>query len=132
MRYRRLFRFSSRTDAEIEHDIRDEVAFHLELRVRELIDAGASPEAARAEALRQFGDVGATAAYCQRMDVKGERHMRLRLRVDEFRQDLAYGVWMLGREPGTTAVAVLTIALGIGATALVFAVVHAALLAPLP
>jgi predicted permease len=132
MRYRRLFRFSSRSDAEIERDIRDEVAFHLELRVRELIDEGANPEAARAEALRQFGDVGATAAYCQRMDEKGERQMRLRLRVDEFRQDLAYGIRMFRREPGTTAVALLTIALGIGATAVVFAVVHAALLAPLP
>src|SRR3954471_10075602 len=132
VRFRRLFKFSSRTPAEIDRDIRDEVAFHLEQRIRELVDAGSSPEAARAEAHRQFGDVAATAAYCRRMDTRGETHMRLRLRVDEFRQDLTYGMRMLQRQRGTTAVALLTIALGIGATSLVFAVVHAALLAPLP
>jgi putative ABC transport system permease protein len=132
VRFRRLFGFSTRSTAEIDRDIRDEVAFHLEHRIRELIDDGSSPEAARAEAHRQFGDVAATAASCRRMDTRGEAHMRRRLTVDELRQDLTYGIRMLQRQRGTTAVAFLTIALGIGATSLVFAVVHAALLAPLP
>ena len=130
--FRRLFRFTSRSAADIERDIRDEVAFHLELRIRELMDGGATPEQARAEAHRQFGDVAATAAYCRRMDTRKETRVRMRLRTEELRQDLTYAARMLARQPGLTLVAVLTIAIGIGATALVFAVVHATLLAPLP
>src|SRR5918993_5242329 len=132
MRFRRLFRFTSRTDDEIERDIREEVAFHLDLRVRELVEAGSSPERAQAEAQRQFGNVDATAAYIRSLDTRKERSMRWRLRAEELQQDLTYGVRMLVRQRGLTAVAVLTIALGVGATAIVFAVVHAALLAPLP
>jgi putative ABC transport system permease protein len=132
MPFRRLFRFTSRTDDEIERDIREEVAFHLDLRARELVEAGASPERAQAEARRQFGDVAATAAYIRSVDTRKETRMRWRLRAEELRQDLTYGVRMLVRQRGLTAVAVLTIALGVGATAIVFAVVHAALLAPLP
>ena len=132
MRFRRLFRFTSRTRAEIARDVREEVAFHLELRIRELVDAGWTPDAARAEAHRLFGDVTTTTTYCQGLDIEGEKRMRLRLMADECRQDVSYGIRMLGREPGPTAVAVLAIALAVGAIALVFAVVHAALLAPLP
>src|ERR671910_181602 len=132
MRFRRLFRFTSRTDDEIERDIREEVAFHLDLRVRELVEAGSSPERAQAEAQRQFGNVDATTAYIRSLDTRKETHMRWRLRAEELQQDLTYGVRMLVRQRGLTAVAVLTIALGVGAAAIVFAVVHAALLAPLP
>ena len=132
MPFRRLFRFSSRTDAEIDRDIRDEVAFHLDLRVRELVEAGSSPERAHAEAQRQFGDLAATAAYIRSLDTRKETRMRWRQRAEELRQDLTYGIRMLARQRGLTAVAVLTIALGVGATVIVFAVVHAALLAPLP
>ena len=58
--------------------------------------------------------------------------MRWRLWAEELRQDLTFGIRMLARQRGLTTVAVLTIALGVAATAIVFAVVHAALLAPLP
>jgi predicted permease len=132
MTFRRLFRFSSRTNAEIERDIRDEMAFHLELRVRELVDAGSTPERAQAEAHRQFGDLAATRAYIRDLDTGKEMRMRWRLRAEELRQDLSYGIRMLARQPGLTTVAVLTIALGVAATAIVFAIVHATLLAPLP
>ena len=132
MPFRRLFRFSSRTDAEIDRDIRDEVTFHLDLRARELVEAGSSPERAHAEAQRQFGDLAATAAYIRSLDTRKETRMRWRQRAEELRQDLTYGIRMLARQRGLTAVAVLTIALGVGATVIVFAVVHAALLAPLP
>ena len=132
MTFRRLFRFTSRTDAEVERDIRDEVAFHLDLRVRELVEAGSSPEQAHAEAQRQFGDVAATAAYIRSLDTRKETRMRWRLWAEELRQDLTFGIRMLARQRGLTTVAVLTIALGVAATAIVFAVVHAALLAPLP
>src|ERR687898_332769 len=98
MRFRRLFRFTSRTDDEIERDIREEVAFHLDLRVRELVEAGSSPERAQVEAQRQFGNVDATAAYIRSLDTRKETRMRWRLRAEELQQDLTYGVRMLVRQ----------------------------------
>jgi putative ABC transport system permease protein len=130
--FRRMFRFTSRTSVEIDEDIRDEIAFHVEMQVRDLVDAGWSPRAARAEARRRFGDERATATYCRAMDVEKESRMRFRVLLDEFRQDLTYGVRTLVRQRGLTTLAVLTMALGVGAVALVYAVVHATLLAPLP
>jgi putative ABC transport system permease protein len=131
-RLRRLFRFTSRTRGDIDVDVQDEITFHLEMRVRELIRGGWSRDAAEREARRQFGDVTRTAAYCRRLDVDKESGMRLRRPLDELWQDLVYATRMLYRQPGPSAVALLTIALGIGATTLVFSVVHASLLAPLP
>src|SRR5918995_1431340 len=118
MRFRRLFRFTSRTDDEIERDIREEVAFHLDLRVRELVEAGSSPERAQAEAQRQFGDVDATAAYIRSLDTRKETRMRWRLRAEELQQDLTYGVRMLVRQRGLTAGGGLAISLGVGGGAI--------------
>ena len=127
-----MFRFTSRTPVEIDEDLRDEIAFHVEMQVRDLVDAGWSPPAARAEARRRFGDVRATASYCRAMDIEKESRMRFRGLWDEFRQDLTFGIRTLVRQRGLTALAVLTMALGVGAVTLVYAVVHATLLAPLP
>ena len=129
---RRLFHFSSRTRKEIAVDVRDEIAFHLEMRAKELVDSGWSHEAATAEARRQFGDMNATAAYCRRLGAEKEQRMRVRTYAAELWQDVAYGVRMLHSQTGHSAVALLTIAVGIGAATLVFSVVHASLLAPLP
>lgn len=131
-RLRRLFRFGSRTAHEIDADIRDEIAFHFDMRVQDLVERGWSHDAARQEARRQFGDVGTTAAYCRRMDTSKEHDMRWRRRCSELWQDLVYGTRLLRRQPGVSVVALLTIAIGVGATTLVFSVVHAVLLAPLP
>lgn len=129
---RRLFRFSSRSRKDIAADVRDEITFHLDMRVRELQDRGWSRDAALQEARRQFGDLRTTAAYCRRLDAEKEHRLRWRRYASELWQDLSYGARMLYRQPGFSAVALLTIAVGIGATTLVFSVVHASLLAPLP
>lgn len=129
---RRLFRFSSRSRGDIARDVRDEIAFHLEMRARELMQRGWSREPAFREAERQFGDLEGTAAYCRRLDLEKERSMRIHHYLGELWQDLTYGARLLYRHPGHSVVALLTIAIGIGATTLVFSVVHAALLAPLP
>ena len=129
---RRLFRFSSRSSPEIDTDLRDEIAFHLEARVDDLIARGWTPDAARGEASRQFGDVAATAAYCRHLDTEGERGMRIRQFFEDLWYDVAYAARMLSAQPAFSIVALLTIALGVGATTLVFGVVHATLLAPLP
>jgi predicted permease len=128
----RPFSFPTRTRRDIRADVRDEIAFHLDMRARELEASGMSPDRARAEARRQFGDLGATADYCRRLDADKERGMHVRRWIDELRQDLVHGARMLARQPGLSATLLLTIALGIGAAALVFSVVYATLLAPLP
>jgi putative ABC transport system permease protein len=130
--FKRLFRFTSRSGREIDADVGEEISFHLEMRVRELVERGWPVDAAQREARRQFGDVKRTATYCRRLDADKESGMRLRRVIDELRQDLLYGWRMLYRQPGASIVALLTIALGIGATTLVFSLVHASLLAPLP
>jgi predicted permease len=129
---RRLFRFSVRSRREIAADVNDEISFHFEMRVRELMDLGWSRDAAWREARRRFGDVSTTAAYCRQLDVEREHGRRLRGYVAELWQDIEYGFRLLYRQPGHSIVALLTIAVGIGATTLVFSVVHASLLAPLP
>ena len=131
-RPRWLFGFPSRSGGDIDADIRDEIAFHLDARVQELVDRGWTREAAVREAARQFGSPAETAAYCRNLDIHTERHVRLSRLVDEFRQDLAYTMRTFAAQPAFTAVALLTIALGIGATTLVFSVVYRSLLAPLP
>jgi putative ABC transport system permease protein len=131
-RARRLFRFSSRSSPEIDTDLRDEIAFHLEARVDDLIARGWTPDAARREAVRQFGSPADTAAYCRNLDIDTERHVRLSRLLDELRQDVAYTLRTFSSQPAFTAIALLTIALGIGATTLVFSVVYRSLLAPLP
>jgi putative ABC transport system permease protein len=127
-----LFRFSTRTRRDVGNDVDDEIAFHLETRVQELIERGWTPEAARREASRQFGDVATAADYCRRLDEDREKSMRMRDWFAELWQDAFYALRLLYRQPGLSTVALLTIAIGIGAATVVFSVVYASLLAPLP
>ena len=131
-RVRRLFRFGLRTRADVSADVREEIAFHLEARTAELVDEGWSGEDARAQARREFGDVDETAAYCRRLDTGRAQRMRIRTWATELWQDATYGARLLHTQPAHSAIALLTIAIGIAATTLVFSVVYTALLAPLP
>ena len=113
-------------------DVDDEFAFHVETRVDELIAQGLTPKDARDEALRGFGNIQQVKAICRTLAEEREKAMQRTQWWADWRHDLRFAVRQLIVSPVFTAVLMVTIALGIGATVAIFSVLNAVLLRPLP
>jgi hypothetical protein len=108
----------------IEQEMDDEMRFHLLMRTRQNIERGMRPDEAELEARRRFGNVGRIKD--QARDIKGGGLMETLL------QDMRYGARMLLKHKGSTAIAVLSLALGIGAHTALFSLADAFLWRALP
>jgi predicted permease len=118
----RLSNFAGRRRA--EGRLREEMAEHLALQIEENLRAGMAPAEARRQAALKFGAAEA---------IRERHHAEQSLpQVENFLLDLRYAFRMLVRSPGFAIIAILTMALGVGATTAIYSVINATLLHPLP
>lgn len=116
----------------IRRELEEEVRFHIEMRVRELVAKGYGEPEARAEAYRRFGDLQQTESVCVEAGIQSVRRKRRRMIMEELFRDLRLGVQQLRRRPAFAVTAIVTLAVGIGANTAIFSAADHVLLRPLP
>jgi putative ABC transport system permease protein len=127
--WRRYLRFWG---PNIEADVDDELRFHLDMRARDYEARGLASDDARRAAAERFGDVQGIGGALRTHDRRRERGRRRQEYMSDLTNDIRYGLRAFVRAPAFTTVALLTIALGIGATTAIYSVVNAVILRPLP
>jgi predicted permease len=109
---------------DVKHDIDAEMRFHIEQRTEENIAAGMTQDEAAREACKRFGNIQSVREEC--------RDIRRANLGESFLQDIRFGLRMLGKNPGFSAVSFATLALGVGATTAIYSVVNVVILNPIP
>lgn len=126
-RWHRYLRFWRR---DVRADIDDELRFHFEARIEELVSQGATPEDGRAQAIAEFGNVDEVRRGLHEID---DRLARRRDRLEWFdalRQDVVYSARSLRRTPAVSLTIIVTLALGLGANAAMFSLLDAIFVRP--
>ena len=127
-RWRRLLRPIA---GNARRELDDELGFHLDTLVQDLIASGVSPEVARAEAERRFGTVSDIRDACLTIDRRRARRLAFKEYVHMISQDIRHVARAMRNAPGFAAVVTLTLALGVGATTAMYSVLDAVVLHPL-
>ncbi|HMU61176.1 MAG TPA: ABC transporter permease [Gemmatimonadales bacterium] len=126
--WRRYLRFSG---PDIASDVDEELRFHFEERIEELLAGGLSREDANARALAEFGDVAATRTQLERIDHRILRRRTVLERLLVLRDEVRLALRRLVRQPAFTVPAVLTLGLGLASVAVAFTLLQSILLRPL-
>ena len=129
---RRFLSLPRRSSSRRRADLEEELRFYFDMRTRELMEGGMPERDACREAVREFGDVEYTKQYCLAEDAMSTRDERRTDVLAELRQDIIHSWRTLRRTAAFTAVAMITLALGIGANTAIVSVVNGLLLRDLP
>jgi putative ABC transport system permease protein len=128
-RWRRYLRFFGPRGVA---DLDDELRFHVEMRVRDYVAQGMSESDARAATAHRLGDMAHARETCATIATKRDSRMRRAQIIDALTQDVRFAIRTLARQKTWAAVAVITLALGIGATSAMYSVINHLLINPTP
>jgi predicted permease len=116
----------------VRGEVKDELSFHLEERIEELVGQGLPREAAEREARERFGDLRKLKAQIERIDLRSARKRARGEARDAVLRDLRFGFRGLRRHPGFSLAAILTLGIGLGATGSIYTLLQRVVLDPLP
>lgn len=125
--WRRYLRFLRR---DVQADIDDELHFHFDTRIQELVAQGMTPDAARLRAIEEFGDIAGVRRRLHEIDERIARRQSRGEWLDAWRQDVVYAWRSLRRTPGMAVTIVATLALGLGVNTAMFSLLNAVFLRP--
>lgn len=128
----RVFRLALRRGRRMQEEISEELRFHLEERIEELMGQGLSRQQAEREARARFGDLRQVGRQVERIDQRAARREARGEVWRSFARQLGFGVRSLHRHPGFAAAAVLTLGIGMGGTGSIYTLLKRVVLDPLP